>query len=77
MLTFEKKADDGTLVTYEYRPNGTGRAGTVSIDRASGKAAVVAKSPDDDGMCTSQMLAHARRMNRMGELRPAGSISWY
>lgn len=77
MLTFEKKTDNGTVATYEYRPGGTGKPGTVSIDRNTGKAAVIEKSPDEDGMCTGQMLSHARRMNRAGDLKQSGVISWY
>lgn len=77
MLTFEKTSDDGVLATYEYAPHGTGKVGTVRIDRSTGEASVVAKSPDDDGMCTGQMLAHARRMNRAGKLKQSGTLSWY
>lgn len=77
MLTYEKTTDDGVLATYEYSPNGTGRTGSVSIDRSTGQATLVAKSPDDDGMCYGQMLAHARRMNRTGNLRDAGTLTWY
>lgn len=77
MLTFEKTGDDGALATYEYTPHGNGRAGTVRIDRSTGEAFVVAKSPDDDGMCAGQMLAHVRRMYRAGKLKPSGTLSWY
>ena len=77
MLTFEKTSDNGALATYEYTPHGNGRAGTVRIDRSTGEASVVAKSPDDDGMCTGQMLTYVRRMCRAGNLKQSGTLSWY
>ena len=58
-------------------PNGANRAGLASINRATGEASVIEKSPDDDGMCTGQMLAHVRRMNRAGKLEQSGTLSWH
>lgn len=77
MLTFAKKTDSGTTATYEYLPNGANRAGFASINRITGEASVIEKSPDDDGMCTGQMLAHVRRMNRAGKLEQSSTLSWY
>ena len=77
MLTFEKKTDNGITAMYEYLPNGTNRAGLISINRDTGRVSVVEKSPDDDGMRTGQMLAHIRRMNRAGKLEQSGVLSWY
>ncbi|WP_449138072.1 hypothetical protein [Slackia sp.] len=77
MLTFAKKTDDGTTATYEYLPHGASRTGLVSINRATNEASVIEKSPDDDGMCTGQMLAYVRRMNRAGKLEQSGTLSWY
>lgn len=58
-------------------PNGANRAGLASINRTTGEASVIEKSPDDDGMCTGQMLAHVRRMNRAGKLEQSGTLSWH
>lgn len=77
MLTFAKKTDGGTATTYEYLPNGANRAGLASINRITGKATVIEKSPDDDGMRTGQMLAHVRRMNRAGKLKQSSTLSWH
>lgn len=77
MLTFAKKTDGGTTATYEYLPNGANRAGLASINRITGKATVIEKSPDDDGMRTGQMLAYVRCMNRAGKLEQSSTLSWY
>lgn len=77
MLTFAKKTDGGTTATYEYPPNGANRASLASVNRIAGEASVIEKSPDDDGMCTGQMLAHVRRMNRAGKLEQSSTPSWY
>lgn len=77
MLAFAKKTDSGATATYEYLSNGANRAGLASINRITGEASVIEKSPDDDGMCTGQMLAHVRRMNRAGKLEQSSTLSWY
>lgn len=77
MLTFAKKAGGGTTATYEYLPNGANQAGLASVNRTTGEASVIKKSPDDDGMCTGQMLAHVRRMNHAGKLEQSDTLSWH
>ena len=77
MLTFAKKTDGGTTATYECLPNGANRAGLASINRITGEASVIEKSPDDDGMCTGQMLAYVRCMNCAGKLEQSSTLSWY
>ena len=63
----------------EKRPNAdrANRAGLASINRIPCEASVIEKSPDDDGMCTGQMLAHVRHMNRAGKLEQSSTLSWY
>lgn len=77
MLTYERKADDGGAAVYEFRPNGTEQPGTAMIDLSSGEASLVEPSPDENGMCWGQMLAHLRRMFKAGDLRQSGTLSWY
>lgn len=77
MLTFAKKTDGGTATTYEYLPNGANRAGLASINRIPCEASIIEKSPDDDSMCTGQMLAYVRCMNRAGKLEQSSTLSWY
>lgn len=59
MLTFAKKTDGGTTVTYEYLPNGANRAGLASINRITGKASVIEKPP----MTTTCARARCSRMS--------------
>lgn len=59
-------------IPVQWRESG---AGLTSINRITGEASVIEKSPNDDGMCTSQMLAHVRCMNRAGKLEQSSTLS--
>lgn len=77
MLKFEKISDDGNVATYAYHPGGSGAPGTATYDRASSKATLVEKSPDEDGMSAGQMMACLRRMASTGDFKQSGTVAWY
>lgn len=78
MLTYKKIDQKGDVIIYQYKPEGNGKAGIVSINSVTMETDIISVSADDIGTRYALKLLHnLSEMVRKKQIAEEGIVAWY
>lgn len=78
MLKYELYKTDGDILFYHYYPQGSGEAGTVTINKETGEAVVVNPSEEDfENRYAFKLMKRLLEFFENKTYKETGMIAWY